>query len=209
MMEATPNFALPNQFLVWVAKKVLAHYDLDLVLTDYYKERLESQLKNRETHTNENNSTESTELLLPTHLPVPINWISPSKSSTKRPSFPLPTPSPSPLSLSSLLSQSVPSTSCRNNTTCLPLQPCVAQPTLSTSDLPLSSFTSISIQGITPKVMAANTPTSESTSTGPQFQAPYVSPMSYPGALGSPFLKELILANFWKGLKICAMITKC
>lgn len=42
IMEATPTFTLSNQFLVWIAKKVLAHYDLDLVLTEYYKERLEA-----------------------------------------------------------------------------------------------------------------------------------------------------------------------
>ena len=184
--------------MVCVAKKVLAHCDLDLVLTDYYKQRLESQLKNREIHTNEDNSTESTELLLPTHLPVSINWISPSKPSTKRSLFPLSTPLPSPLSLSSLSSQSIPSTSCCNNITCLPLQLCVAQPTLFTSDLPLSSFTSTSIQGITPKVMAANTPTSESTSTDPQFQTFYVSPMPYPGAPGSPFFEGANISEFWE-----------
>ena len=56
--EATPTFALTNQFLIWVAKKVFAQSDLDFVLTEYYKERLEFQLKNRETHMNENKSTE-------------------------------------------------------------------------------------------------------------------------------------------------------
>ena len=73
-MEAIPTFALPNQFLIYVAGKVLVHYDLNLVLTEYYKERLNSQLKNRETYTNEDNSTESTELLLPTHLPILIRF---------------------------------------------------------------------------------------------------------------------------------------
>ena len=46
-----PNFVLPNEFLIWVAKKILAHNDLDLVLIDYYKKRLESQLKNKEIDT--------------------------------------------------------------------------------------------------------------------------------------------------------------
>ena len=65
IMEATPTFALPNQFLVWVAKKVLVQSDLDLVLTDYYEERLESRLENRETHTTEYISTEPTEPKIP------------------------------------------------------------------------------------------------------------------------------------------------
>ena len=42
MMETTLIFALSNQFLVWVAKKVFVQSDLDLVLTKSYKERLES-----------------------------------------------------------------------------------------------------------------------------------------------------------------------
>lgn len=81
-MEAAPTFMLPNQFLVWVAKKVFAQCDLDLVLTEYYKKRLESRLKNWETHANE--STDSTE------LQIPIDWISCIKLSSTRPiSFPL------------------------------------------------------------------------------------------------------------------------
>ncbi len=73
MIEATPTFALPNKFLVWVAGKILLHCDLDLVLTEYYKERLDSRLKNKETNMNEDNPIESTLLSLPTHLPVPID----------------------------------------------------------------------------------------------------------------------------------------
>lgn len=49
MMETMPNFALPNQFLVRLAKKVPTHYDFDLVLTNYYKKRMEFQLRNKET----------------------------------------------------------------------------------------------------------------------------------------------------------------
>ena len=82
MMEATPTFALPNQFLVWVAKKVLAQSDLDLVLTEYYKERLESRLKNRETHTNGLILTESTDT---TGLRIPTDWNSCTKLSSTRP----------------------------------------------------------------------------------------------------------------------------
>ena len=81
MIEATPTFALPNQFLVWVAKKVLAQSDLDLVLTEYYKERLESRLKNRETHTNGLILTESTNS---TGLRIPTDWIPCTKPSSTR-----------------------------------------------------------------------------------------------------------------------------
>lgn len=61
-MKGTPSFALPNQFLVWVAKKILARCDLDLVLAEYYKKRLESRLKNRERDTNESILTKLIEL---------------------------------------------------------------------------------------------------------------------------------------------------
>lgn len=68
-MEATPTFALLNQFLVWKAKKMLAQCDHDLVLIEYYKKRLESRLKNGKKHTNKlilTEITELTELQLPT-----------------------------------------------------------------------------------------------------------------------------------------------
>lgn len=51
-------FILLNSFLVQVIKKFFTKYDLDLILTEYYKKRLESQLKIREIHLNENKSTE-------------------------------------------------------------------------------------------------------------------------------------------------------
>lgn len=76
MMEATPTLALSNQSLVWGAKNVLAQSDLDFVLTEYFKERLESRLKNRETHMDEDNSTEPNVLTTTTYLPVLIDWIS-------------------------------------------------------------------------------------------------------------------------------------
>ncbi len=196
IIKPTPTFELPNQFLVWVALKVLTRSDLDLLPTEYYKERLESQLKNKEIYMNKDNSTESTVLSLLTHLPVPIDWISFLKLSSTKPLFPLPTPLFFPLSFPSLSTKPIPSASCHNNTTCPPLQPYVTQPTLSISDLPSSSFTSTSIQGINPEVMAANTPNSESTSTGPQFQAPYFTPIPYPGTPGSLFLERANISEF-------------
>lgn len=160
-MEAAPTFTLPYQFLVWVVKKVLAHCDLDLVLTESYKERLEARLKNKEPPMNEDNSIESTVLSLPTHLPVPSDWISTLKPSSTRPPFLLLTPPPSPLSLPSQLTQSIPFASYQNNITYAPLQSHNCQPTLFTFNLPSSFFTSTLIQGINPDVMVANTPISD------------------------------------------------
>lgn len=134
MIEVISTFILLNQFLVWVTKKILIYYDLDLVLSKYYKERLGFQLKNKEIYTNENNLTKTTELLLLTHLFIIINWISFSKPSTKRSPFLLLISSPSPLFFLSLSSQSIPSTSYHNNIIYLFLQPCLVQPTFSTSN---------------------------------------------------------------------------
>ena len=100
MMEATSNFALPNQFLVWVAKKVLTHCDLDLVLTDYYKERLESQLKNREIDTKTPVLTELNESI---GLRLPTDWTLYTKPSPLRLSYLPLSPPPFPLSLFSNL----------------------------------------------------------------------------------------------------------
>ncbi len=196
IIEPAPTFEFSNQFLVWVSQKVLERSDLDLLLTEYYKKRLESQLKNKQTHMNEDNSTESTVLLLPTHLLVPIDWISSSKPSSTRPLRPLPANPLSPLFFSSLSTKSITSTSCHNNITWPPFQPYVTQPTLSISDSPSSSFTSTSIQGINPEVMAVNTPNSKSTSTGPQFQAPYVTLILYSGAPGSWFFEGANISEF-------------
>ena len=88
-------FKLPNQFLVWVVQKVIVQLDLDLLFVEYYKERLESQLKNRGTHRTNHISTELTGLQLPT------DWISYKKTAPAN-SFPL-TPPSSPLFLSLLL----------------------------------------------------------------------------------------------------------
>ena len=85
MMEAIPTFTLPNQFLLWVVKKVFVQSDLDLILNEYYKKRVQSQLKNRKTHTNGLILTESTYL---TRLQIPTDltpYIKPS--STKRSLF--------------------------------------------------------------------------------------------------------------------------
>lgn len=50
-MEKIPTFALLNKFFIWVAANFLVNCDLNLLLTEYYKEVLESRLKNEETQT--------------------------------------------------------------------------------------------------------------------------------------------------------------
>ena len=168
-MEATPIFTLPNQFLVWVAKKVLVQSDLDLVLTEYYKDRLESQLKNRETSINDNNLTELTASTIKTHLPVSINWITPAKLSLTRLSFSLLTHPPFLLSLLSLSTQVIPSVSYCHNYTCPNTPLSVASPTFSESSLSLSPFLSTNTREINQEVMAAKTPNTKDTPTQPPF----------------------------------------
>ncbi len=68
-MEETLTFKLPNEFLIWVAAKALANSNFDLVLTEYYEERLEPQLKNRKTHLNDIHSTKSA-VSIKSNLPV-------------------------------------------------------------------------------------------------------------------------------------------
>lgn len=48
IMETASSFALPNQFLVYKAKKILVQCDLDIVLIEHYEQSLESWQKNRE-----------------------------------------------------------------------------------------------------------------------------------------------------------------
>lgn len=72
MMEATPIFAILNRLLVWKIAKNFAHCDLDLVLTKYYKERLNFLLKKGDAHMNEDKSTKPTVLNI-SSLPVLFN----------------------------------------------------------------------------------------------------------------------------------------
>ncbi len=128
--------------------------------------------------------------------PLIRQQISLSKPSSTRLPFFLPTAPLSPVSLPSLSTKSIPSATCHNNITCPPFQLYVAQPTLFTSDLPSSSFTSTSIQSINPEVMVANTSNPESNSTGPQFQTLYVTSMPYLGTPGSPFFEGANISEF-------------
>ncbi len=56
-MEKMAIFALLDQFLDWIDMQVLIGFDFDLVLTKYYKETLESPLKNKKIHKPANNSS--------------------------------------------------------------------------------------------------------------------------------------------------------
>lgn len=48
-MEKITTFVLLYEFFIWVAPQFLANYNLNLLLTEYYKKRLKSELKNKET----------------------------------------------------------------------------------------------------------------------------------------------------------------
>ena len=41
-MKKTPTFPLLNEFFIWIAAKIFINYNLNLLLTEYYKEVLES-----------------------------------------------------------------------------------------------------------------------------------------------------------------------
>ncbi len=103
IIEPTPTIELPNRFLVWLTLKVFARSDFDLLLTEYYKERLESQLKNRETNTTDHILTESTEM---TGLRLPTDCSSNIKPLSVK-YFSL-TPPLSPLSLTLSINLSIP-----------------------------------------------------------------------------------------------------
>ena len=199
IIEPAPTFELPNQFLVWVAQKFIARSDLDLLPTEYDKERLEPQLKNRETYTidhipTEYISTESTELRLPTDCPFHIKPL-PTKS------FPL-TPPPSPVSLSLPSSVNfplplVPS----HNPSCPHFDP---EREVS-SRLPIVTPSSVdkmessSKQGGKGKVTPTESVSSKDSSKDPSSASiPMYSRavMPYPGSPGAPFFEGTNITDF-------------
>ena len=194
-MEETPTFALPNEFLIWVAAKALANSNLDLVLTKYYKERLESRLKNRETHLNDVNSTESA-VSITSNLPVPLDWISSTKPSLTRPFPPLLTPPLSPLSLPPSSAQLIAPVPCCYKGTSSRLHSYASQPTFLQSDFSSFSHPSVSTREVNQEIMATNTPSTEGTPIGPPSQVPYITPMPYPGAPDSPFFEGGNVSEF-------------
>lgn len=116
-MKVTPTFALSSPFLIWVAKKNLVHCDLDLVMFEYYKERLKSELKNRETHMIEDKLTEPTVLNI-SNLPISFDLIFTLEFSSIRLNLFLVTLSYFTLFLSSLLTLSILLVFCHNDNIC-------------------------------------------------------------------------------------------
>ena len=125
---------MPNEFLIWVAAKFLVNCDLNLLLTEYYKEVLESRLKNRETRTHANinsaKSTDNSRLNLTTDCDKPSDLRPISYTLLTPPSSPIPAPlsipnSPSisctclisPSSLTSQLSSDVRTSDCTKDST--------------------------------------------------------------------------------------------
>ena len=184
-----------------MAKKVLAQFNLDLVLTEYYKDQLESQLKNRETSINDDNLTKSTASTIQTHLSVSIDWIPLAKPSLLRPFFPLLIPPSSPLSLPSLSIQAISFVSYCHNHTCPNTPLSIAGLTFSESSLSIYFFVNTNTREVNQEVMAANNPNTENTLTQPLFQALYIMPMPYRGAPGSPFFEKANVSKFLKRLK--------
>ncbi len=207
IIEPAPIFELPNQFLVWVVQKIIAQSDLDLLLTKYYKERLESRLKNREDtidhiptdylSTESTKSIESTKLRTPTDC-FPIIKPLPEKS------FPL-TPPPSPLSLSLSLPSTVNF-----------LTPLVSSHNLSCSHLdaehevsprlPIVTPSSVdkmessSKQGEKGKITPTESVSSKDSSKDPSSTSiPIYSRavMPYSGSPGAPYFEGLNITNFF------------
>ena len=192
IIEPAPTFELSNQFLVGVAQKVIAQSDFDFLLAEYYKERLESQLKNRETYTIDHISTELTRLRLPT------DWISHKKTALAN-SFPLTSPS-SPLSLSlslpSTVNSLIPLVS-SHNLSCSPLDPKREV----SSCLPLISPSSVHKielslkQGGKRKVTPTESVSSKDLpSASISMHSKVVMP--YPGSSRAPYFEESNITNF-------------
>ena len=183
-----PNFVLSNQFLVWVTKKVLTHCNLNLVLTDYYKKRLESQLKNKEIDIK---TPILTKLNKSTELRLPTDWTLYTKPSPLRPSYFPPLPPFSPLSLFSnlTLSSATPLTSqflFRLNS----LLPSLNYPSV---EFYTSEMTSITNEI---KMTKQGTLTPNSIPLAPVVQIPYIMTMHYLGIPGIPFFEGFNITNF-------------
>lgn len=97
-------FALSNEFFIWVGAKFLVNCNLNLLLTEYYKEVLKSQQKNKETRTYKQlisaKPTDNSQLNLPIDCNKPSNLRSIFYTLLTLPFSPI----PAPLSISKSLS---------------------------------------------------------------------------------------------------------
>ena len=165
--------------------------DLDLVLTEYYKERLESQLKNRETYTNGLILTKSIDL---TGLQIPTDWTLCTKSSSTKPSPFLPSPNFSPLSLSpniALLLSTSPITSLflfQSHFYPPPLYHLCAELLLVSEMTDTIKDNKMSKEGI---------PNPDSTSLPPVIQVSYILTMPYLGRPGTSFFEGSNITDFF------------
>ena len=195
-MEKTPTFALPNEFLIWVAAKFLVNCDLNLLLTEYYKEVLESRLKNRETwthaHKNSAKSTDNSRLNLPTDCDKPSDLRPISYTLLTPPSSPIPAPlsipnSPSisctylisPSSLTSQLSSDVKTSDCAKDST-------------NTAGTTVESSMD-NTEGSTPTPSNSNASKESMPASIPVYSHAV---MPYPGAPGTPFFEGSNVTDF-------------
>ncbi len=190
IIEPAPTFELPNQFLVWVAQKFLARSDFDLLLTEYYKERLESQLKNKKTHTTNHILTEPTEL---TGLRSTTDWTSNIKPSPAK-LFSLTSP-PSPLSLPPSINFPTLLVSPHN----LDLERKVSSSYSTVTTLSVGTMEQSSKQGVKGKVTPVESISSKDSLKDPSSSSiPIYSRavMPYPGSLGAPFFEGFNITDF-------------
>ncbi len=87
IIEETSTFTQSNKFVIWLAIKTLANFNLDLLLTEYCKKKLESWVKNKNTCINSHIltwRTEMTDLTESTRLRLSTDWTVNTKSSFTR-----------------------------------------------------------------------------------------------------------------------------
>ncbi len=206
IIKLAPTFELANQFLVWVAQKVIAQSNLDLLLIKYDNERLKSRLKNREDTIDHIPTdyllTESTESTKSTKLQTPPDYFPIIKPLPEK-SFPL-TPPPSPLSLSLSLPSTV------NFLTPLVSSHNLSCPHLDTKrkvslHLPIVNLSSVDKmksslkQGGKRKVTSTKSVSSKDSSKDPSSTSILMyskAVMPYPGSPGAPYCEESNITDF-------------
>ena len=193
IIEPVPTFELPNQFLVWVAQKVLALSDLDLLLTEYYKERLNPRLKNeKKIHTTDQTSTELTRLRLPT------DWTSRTNLSPAT-LFSL-TPPPSPLSLSPSVNFPTPLAPYYNpSCLCLNLERNISPGHSAVTPSSVGTMEQSFKQGIEGEVTPTGSYSSKVFSKDPSPVSIPMYPraiMPYPGSPGAPYFEGSNITDF-------------